>query len=151
MKIKDRLISVTLLLFLIGSAGANITKAADTPEQAAKSFYEWYLKQIAASKNPRNEKTILQKFVSKRLSKWFTSPAYEDYGADYFIDAQNFDEEWRVTIGKAIIKGNTATLKVKLAAPNAGKDSWMQNLTVKLIKEDGVWKINSVNNRKLTA
>jgi len=151
LKTKDRLISFTLLLFLIGSAGASITKAADTPEQAAKSFYEWYLKQIAASKNPRNEKTIFQKSVSKRLSKWIASPAYEDYGADYFIDAQNFDEEWQVTTSKAIIKGNTATLKVKLAAPNAGKDSWTQKLTIRLVKEEGVWKIDSVNNRKLTA
>jgi len=51
-----------------------------------------------------------------------------------------------VTTSKAVINGNTATLKVKLAAPNAGRDNWIQNLTVKLVKESGAWKIDSVNN-----
>lgn len=143
--------SFALLSFLIGSICASIAKAADMPEQAAKSFYQWYLKRIITEKSPRKDKATFQKFVSKRLSRWYYSPAYEEYGADYFIDAQNFDENWHVTTSKAVIKGNTATLRVKLAVPNAGKDSWTQNLTVKLVKEDGVWKIDSVNNRRLIA
>ena len=136
-----------LLLFFIGSAG--VTNAQDTPEQAAKSFYEWYLKQIVANKSPGDDRTMFQKYVSKRLSQWYFSPAYEEYGADYFIDAQDLDDNWQVAPGKATIKGNTANLKVKLAPPNAGRDSWINNLTVKMVKEGGVWKIDSVNNRKL--
>ena len=151
MKNKGRLIGFALLLFFIGIIGANVTKAADTAEQATKSFYGWYLKQVIANKNANDKKEIIQKYVSKRLSRWYFSPAYEEYGADYFIDAQDLDENWQVTTSKAVIKGNTATLKVKLAAPNAGKDGWTQNLTVKLVKEAGAWKIDSVNNRKITA
>jgi len=151
LKNKNRLISCALGLFFIVSVGATLTKAADTHEQTVKKFYTWYLKRIITDKSPRNEKAVFQKSVSKRLSRWYYSRAYEEYGADYFIDAQNSDDEWRVTTGKAIIKRDTATLKVKLAAPNTGKNGSTQNLTVKLVKEEGVWKINSVNNRKLTA
>ncbi len=53
----------------------------------------------------------------KRLGKWIYSPAYQEYGADYMIDAQDWDENWNVTTSKAVITKNTATLKVFLAAP----------------------------------
>lgn len=151
MKNKVRLISCAIVLFLVASLAPTLAQASDTPEQTVKSFYSWYLKRIITNRSPRQDKAFFQKSVSKRLSRWYYSPAYEEYGADYFIDAQDLDEKWQVTTGKAIIKGNTATLKVKLAAPDAGKDGWTQNLTVKLVKEAGVWKIDSVNNRKLTA
>lgn len=148
---KKMLISCALGLFFIAGVGTAVTNAADTPEQTVKSFYGGYLKRIITNKSPRSDKTMFQKSVSKRLSRWYFSPAYEEYGADYFIDAQDLNEKWQVITGKAIIKGKTATLNVKLAAPNAGKDGWTQNLTVKLVKEAGVWKIDSVNNRKFTA
>ncbi len=151
MKNKSRLVSFALFIFLFGSLGATAAKAADTPEETAKSFYAWYLKRIISNKSPRDDKATFQKFVSKRLSRWYYSPAYEEYGADYFIDAQDLDERWQVTTGKALIKGNTATVKVKLAAPKAGKNDWAKNLIVKLVKEGGAWKIDSVNNQKLTA
>jgi len=35
--------------------------------------------------------------------------------------------------------------------PKAGKNDWAKNLIVKLVKEGGAWKIDSVNNQKLTA
>lgn len=151
MKNKSRLVAFALLLFFAASFGAGAAQAAETPEQTAKTFYEWYLKRINANESPRNEKAIIQKHVSKRLTRWYYSPAYSEYGADYFIDAQDLDEKWQVTTGKATIRGNTATVKVKLAAPNARKSDWAQNLTVKLIKENGAWKIDSVNNQELTA
>ena len=151
MKNKGRLVSFALFIFLLGSLGATAAKAADTPEETAKSFYAWYLKRIVANKSPRDDKATFQKSVSKRLSRWYYSPAYQEYGADYFIDAQDLDERWQVTTGKALIKGNTATVKVKLAVPKAGKNDWAKNLIVKLVKEGGAWKIDSVNNQKLTA
>ncbi len=151
MKNKSRLLKFALLLFVTGSVGASIAKAADTPEQRAKSFYEWYLKGIIANKNPRDEKIMFQKSVSKRLSRWVYSPAYEEYGADYFIDAQDFDENWKVATTKAVIKGNKATLKVLLAAPKGKKSLFKQTLAIKMVKEGGIWRIDSVNNRELSA
>ncbi len=150
-KITLKKLGFALLLFVLGSAGATAAKAADTPEQTAKSFYQWYLKEINANKSPRDKKDIFQKSVSKRLSKWIYSPAYEEYGADYFIDAQDLDENWQVTTTKAVIKGNNATLKVLLAAPKGKKSLFKQTLRIKMVKEGGAWKIDSVNNRELSA
>ena len=92
MKNKSRLVSFALFIFLFGSLGATAAKATDTPEETTKSFYAWYLKRIIANKSPRDDKPAFQKSVSKRLSRWYYSPAYEEYGADYFIDAQDLDE-----------------------------------------------------------
>ena len=147
MKITVKLFNIALLLFFIGSFGAT-AKAADSPEQTAKSFYQWYLKEISRENNRINKKEVL-KYVSKRLGKWYVSKAYEEYDADYFIDAQDFDDKWQVSTTTAVIKGNTATLKVLLAVPKAKKSDWTNTLTIKMVKEDGAWKIDSVNNRKL--
>lgn len=143
---KIKLISFALLLFFIGSVGVSVAKAADTPEQTAKNFYVWYLKELnREGGNPIDQKTTLGKYVTKRLIKQIDAwRKAEEYDADYFINAQDFDEKWQATTGKAVINGNTATLKVKLAAPKAGRDAWIQNLNVKLIKEGGVWKIDAV-------
>lgn len=144
-----KLLKFALLLFFIGSVGANAAKAADTPEETAKRFYQWYLKGLN-SENIRINKKETLKYVSKRLGKWYLSRAYENYGADYFIDAQDLDERWQVTTTKAAVKGNTATLKVILAVPKAKKSDWTNTLAIKMIQENGAWKIDSVNNRKLS-
>ncbi len=113
MKSTSKLLSFALLLFVLGSAGAATVKAAETPEQTAKNFYKWYLAELKREGgNPVEEKATVLKSISKRLSKWIYSPAYEEYGADYFIDGQDFDENWQVTTTKAVIKGNKATLKM---------------------------------------
>ena len=139
-----------ILLALFVFAGATSAQSADTPEQSAKDFYKWYLRELNNQGNPIDRKQTMLKFVSKRLGKWIYSPAYEEYGADYLIDAQDWDENWDVTTSKAVITKNTATLKVFLAAPKGKKSNFKQTLALKLIKENGAWKIDSVNSRKLT-
>lgn len=150
MKSSLKIISFTLLLFFIGSLGASVAKAADTPEQAAKSFYEWYVKELSSeSSDPIGKKEIVLKSVSRRLGKWIYSPAYQEYGADYIIDAQDFDDTWQVSTTKAVIKGNTATLKVMLKSTRPKGEGFSQTLPLKMVKENGEWKIDSVNNRKI--
>ena len=152
LKIKARLFALLFVLFVLGNVGANSAKAADTPEQTAKNFYEWYLAELSrgGAVLDKNKTTVL-KSVSKRLGKFIYSPAYEEYGADYFIDAQDYDENWQVTTTKAVIKGNKATLKVLLAASRGPRPEFKQTLTIKMVKENGAWKIDMVNNRELIA
>jgi len=150
-KITLKIFGFALLLFVLGSTGATAAKAADTPEQTAKIFYKWYLAKLNHEGNPVKERATVLKSISKRLGKWIYSPAYEEYGADYFIDAQNLDENWQVTTTKAVIKGNNATLKVLLAAPRGKPSEFKQTLQIKMVKEGGAWKIDSVNNRELSA
>jgi len=138
-----------IFAFVLLIAGGT-SAAATTPEQTAKGFYIWYLKELNAERDPIEQKQTLLKSVSKRLGKWIYSPKYEEYGADYFIDAQDWDKKWQVTTTKAVVKGNTATLKVTLAAPKAKADEWKQTLSLKLIKENGAWKIDTVNIEQYT-
>ena len=153
MKSAVKLLKIAILLIFIGSFAAK-TKAADTPELTAKNFYRFYLKEISRAFSDEQiniNKKKVSAFLSTKLGKWYQSKAYENYGADYFFDAQDFDERWQVSTTKAVIKMNTATLKVILAVPNAKKSNWTNTLTVKMVNENGAWKIDSVNNRKMTS
>lgn len=148
MKNKSKLIGWTLFLFFIASVGTGSVRAAKTPEQAAKSFYQWYTKELfREGGNPIRSKQTVLKSVSKRLGKFIYSPAYQEYGADYIIDAQDFDDSWQVSTTKAVVKGNTATLKVTLKSTRPNNQGFSQTLPVRMVKENGEWKIDNVNNR----
>ncbi len=150
MKITTKFLKCALLLIFIGSVGASLAKAADTPEAAAKSFYQWYVKELARENgDPHKQKSIVLKAVSKRLGKWLYSKAYEEYDADYIIDAQDIDETWQVSTTKAVINGDTATLKVLLKSTRPKDVGFSQTLPLKMVRENGEWKIDSVNSRKL--
>ena len=147
-KNKGKTIAFALILFFVGSLGASAAQAANTPEQAAKSFYEWYTKELAREGgNPIRSRQTVLKSVSKRLGKFIYSPAYQEYGADYIIDAQDFDDSWQVSTTKAIVKGNTATLKVALKSTRPKNQGFSQTLPVRMVRENGEWKIDRVNNR----
>lgn len=152
MKIKQTMrnktiwLGLILALFLCGNAFGQ----TETPEQTAKDFYKWYLQELNSERYPINrQKSEILKKVSKRLGRWLYSPAYEEFGADYFLNAQNWDENWvnGVTTSKATIRGNIATVKVSLAVPKGTHTNYdTHNLTVKLVKEGGTWKIDRINN-----
>jgi hypothetical protein len=132
------------------SAGAQVK----TPDAVAKDFYKWYLTELNAEHEPilQNKKRMLE-FVSARLGRWIYSPVYEQYGADYFIDAQDYEHSWAngISATKPVIKGSTATLRIQMD-PAKGVHSGFGRrvLPIKLVKEGGVWKIDMINNRKLT-
>ncbi len=149
--IKVKLFAFTLVLSVLANISIISAKAADTPEQTAKSFYVWYLAELKKDKFPIDRKQTMNKSISKRLSHLVYSPAYEEYGADYFIDAQDYDENWEVATTKAVIKGNKATFKLLLAAPRGKPSKFKQALRIKMVKEGGTWKIDGVNNRELSA
>jgi len=98
---------------------------------------------LNAQRNPTDEKAKMRTFISARLAKWIRSKAYEEYDADYFIDAQDYGEGWEnnIQISKVVVKGNTASLRVTLVdkGPMGNKI-----LDLKLLKESGAWKIDRV-------
>lgn len=148
---RKRFALAATLAFLIFT-NANYAQTISAPEKAAKDFYEWYVRELKNDRFPVSKgKQQLLRLVSRRLGKWIFSPAYQEYGADYFIDAQDYDESWQVSTTKAAVKVNTATLKVSLKSTKPKNQGFSQTLQLKLIKENGGWKIDSVNNRKLFA
>lgn len=146
MKNKIRLTSFAILLFVIGSVGVSQAKAANTPEQTVKIFYEWYLKELnREGGNPIDNKRMLAKYATSRLIKQIDKwRAAGEYDADYFINAQDWDESWRISTTKAVINRNTARLKLSLKSTKPKNQGFSQNLTVKLVKANGVWKIDTV-------
>ena len=149
-----RLILLPLVIVVSMSFFSASVAAQSTPEKAAKDFYKWYFTELNASREPiRQSKPKMLKAISSRLARWAYSPAYSEYGADYFIDAQDYDEDWAngVSSTAAVIKGSVATLNIILY-PKKGSTSGFgkRTLKLKMVREVGLWKIDSVNNRKLT-
>lgn len=146
MKNKIKLIGFALFLLCVASVGNIAAKPANTPEQAAKSFYQWYVKELNRDGgNPIDNKDMLGAYVSKRLLKQIQAwRDAEEYDADYFINAQDFDETWRVSTTNAVVVKDTATLKVALKSARPKGQGFSQNLTVKLVKDGNIWKIDEV-------
>lgn len=152
MKNKIKIIGLAVFLIFIANAGASYAQTASTPEQSAKSFYEWYVRELAREGgNPIQQKKTMLKSVSRKLGNFIYSPSYEEYGADYIIDAQDFDESWRVSTTKAVVRGNTATLKVLLKSARPKNQGFSRTLPLKMVRENGVWKIDLINNRTPSA
>jgi hypothetical protein len=146
------MIGFAVFLIFIANAGVNYAQTAATPEQAAKSFYQWYVRELAREGgNPIQQKKTVLKSVSKKLGNFIYSPSYEEYGADYIIDAQDFDETWRVSTTKAVVRGNNATLKILLKSARPKNQDFSRTLPLKMVKENGEWKIDLVNNRTPSA
>ena len=145
------LLGLLALCLLTSSANALPPKTAQTPEQSAVVFYKWYIGELNKNKDPRTgQKQKLLSFLSKRFGKWIYSIPEGEYGADAFIDAQDWNPEWvnAVSTSKAIVKGNTASLTVTLGVYKNGrvtKGMGKHVLRLKMIKEGGAWKINHIN------
>lgn len=149
-----RLILLPIAVAVSISFFAGSASAQSTPEKTAKDFYKWYFTELNASREPiLQSKPKMLRSISSRLARWVYSPAYSEYGADYFIDAQDYDENWAngVSSTAATIKGSAATLNI-LLSPKKGSNSGFgkRTLKLKMVREAGLWKIDSVNNRKLT-
>jgi hypothetical protein len=114
----------------------------------ARAFYSWYVGQVKRDKNPLDNRATMRRYISRRLQKWLYSPAFREYGADYFLDAQDFDDDWdKLRTGALRVRGATATLRVTLGRPKpAGKGIGAHPLNLKWVREGGTWKIDRVNN-----
>ena len=146
---------ILLLVFLsIATLHGAAEAQARGPDEVAKDFYKWYLTELNRDRHPISQnKTRMLEFISPRLGRWVYSAAYSEYGADYFIDAQDWDQTWvnGISATRPIIKGNVATLRIRLE-PAKGVFSGFgrRTLPIKLVKDGGRWKIDMINNRKLT-
>lgn len=144
------LLALVVSISLFGAPAS----AQSTPEESAKSFYRWYLGELTAKREPvRDNKRQMLGKISTRLGRWIYSPSYEEYGADYFIDAQDFDENWAkyVTATRVSWNRKKAVVKVKLSVPKGTSSGFgTRFLTIGLVLESTpVWKIDSINNRPL--
>jgi hypothetical protein len=109
------------------------------------ALYEWYLKELAADKDPvGDERAALSEHVSARLLQQIERKRRSPDGmeADYFIQAQDYLDDWlgQVTVKAGKINKSTA----KVDATLGEKPDDMRTLRVTLVFESGVWKISHV-------
>jgi Protein of unknown function (DUF3828) len=115
-----------------------------TPEATIKNFYAWYVREIVKNKFPLTEQPAKMKQLITIRCYNENKRAYDknEFDADYFIAAQDYDEKWatNVKVSNVKIVGNKATANVILD----GKGDFDSKLKLKLIKEKGTWKIDVI-------
>jgi Protein of unknown function (DUF3828) len=138
------------LVLICLSYGELLGQSAKSPEERVKSFYSWYMKVINVENGPDHNKTVMRSHLSARLGKWFYSKAGQDLEYDYFIQSQEWSEEWadHITFGKGTTKGTTAVVNLVLGSTDGDSDT---PLRISLVKESGVWKIDRVASGSKTA
>jgi hypothetical protein len=120
-----------------------------TPEATVRRFYQWYVHALNQNVEPlEKHQAEMGKFVTARLMGSLTRALKRPDGidADYFLDAQDWDEMWEhnISTSKARIQGERATINVTL---NGNASFGNHKLRVRLRKEGGAWKIDSINGR----
>ena len=131
----------------IAHEAASVAEAG--PRAVAGRFYSWYLGALAANRDPlRDDEATLARQVSAALMaeirKKIASP--DGLEADYFIQAQDYGEDWlhHIAVSPPKAVGAATQVDVDLGAAKATR----QRLLVTLVQEGGAWKIRKVTARQ---
>ena len=138
---------LSFLVAIICAFAAAAQTAGTTPESTIRGFYSWYVGEIAKNKFPLAQQPgKLKQFITTRCYNE-NKRVYDrnEFDADYFIGAQDFDEKWatNVKISGLKINGSRATANVVLD----GTGNFDSRLKLKLNKEKGLWKIDMIEGR----
>ena len=123
-------------------------ESAATPEGCIRGFYNWYVTNLVANRDPMKQSKELRRFATERLlnelSKMKMGP--EGLNGDYFTDAQDFDPLWAKNISISAVKtqGEKSNAHVLLN----GSQGMKKKLIVHLVKEEGTWKVDKVQGRE---
>ena len=112
------------------------------PAEAVRNFYAWYVHEVANGSRPlEKEREEMRKFVTDRLLNRFEKMP-KDRGGDFFLNAQEVDPEW----GKNISVSNNyvGTTMSKLGVILTGRKLGDRQFEVKMLFQEGVWKIDEV-------
>ncbi|HXC96737.1 MAG TPA: DUF3828 domain-containing protein [Edaphobacter sp.] len=142
-----RLISIGFLFLALGGAKLLVADPAPAakPGVVAAEFYKWYLHELEQNHDPisKNERS-LSPYVSasllRELKRMMQSP--NGIGADYFLQAQDYLDDWptHISVGDTKIQSGIATTVVTLGESPANP----YRLAVTLQQEGGSWKIRRV-------
>ncbi len=145
-------IAVLLALTALGDCAPQTRKPAPLaiqPAEIVREFYHWYLKALAQNKDPvSQDQPTLRRFLSAGLlaeiDRRMKSP--DGMEADYFIQAQDYLDEWLEDIVAVPVdtSSRAATVDVSLGA-KVGK---RYQLRVTLSKFADSWKISRVERER---
>lgn len=118
-----------------------------TPEESIRSFYQWYVTALIANRDPMKQRTEMKRFATGRLLKEIDKmkKGPDGLNGDYFVDAQDFDDQWakKISVSNVKIQGAKATAHVLLD----GAEGMRKKLAVQLVNDAGAWKIDKVQGR----
>jgi len=144
-----KLRSAILMLLMFGlTVAPSFAQAVATPppkpDAVIREFYQWYVHEVIQNKDPLTAgRKTMRKYVTARLLGAIDRMAKGPDGldGDYFLDAQDFDNDWEknIAVSNLVVKTTIATATVALK----GKDM-NRNLQLTLKQEAGVWKIDKV-------
>src|SRR3954467_2869907 len=112
-----------IVLSVVGLClGALLTSQAAesgaTPEGCIRGFYQWYVTNLVANRDPMKQRTELRRFATERLLKELSKMKMgpEGLDGDYFTDAQDFDPLWARNISISAVKtqGDRSSAQVLL-------------------------------------
>jgi hypothetical protein len=146
---KPNILLVALILLVGLPPGARATESSPgNPSDSIRGFYRWYVTELIANHQPLENRKELKHFATERLitqiDKMRRGP--DGLGADYFLDAQDFDNLWakNIAISNLKVRGSNATADVRLT----GKGEMRRRLKVSLVSDGGTWKIDEVEGRE---
>jgi hypothetical protein len=114
--------------------GSAALAKGQAPEETAVRFYRWYMQSLRHS--PVQMSAYVEKGLVNELKKRMSRKGLH---ADYFIQAQDFMDDWTTDI-KAVrptVQGNIASVVIILGATAETK----RILALTLSRADGDWKI----------
>ena len=110
----------SLLVAIIGVTFCHAAPAAEpakslssNPAETIRGFYHWYVTELIANRDPMSNRKELKQFATARLlnelGKMKRGP--EGLNGDYFVDAQDFDNQWakKISVSNIQLNGNNAT------------------------------------------
>lgn len=136
-----------LALALPGGAADPSKASTSTPEESIRGFYRWYVTVLLANQDPMKQRAEMKRFATERLLKEIDrmKKGPDGLDGDYFVDAQDFDEQWakKISVSNVKIEGATASAHVLLDGP----EGMRKKLAVQLVNDAGAWKIDKVQGR----
>ena len=138
---------VAAAAFCLPVHAAEPAKGAGTPEESIRSFYSWYVTALVANRDPMKQRTEMKRFATDRLLKEIDKmkKGPDGLNGDYFLDAQDFDEQWakKISVSNVKIDGAKASAHMLLDGP----DGMRKKLVLHLVNDAGAWKIDKVQGR----
>ena len=132
----------------LGRAAEPASASGSNPADTIRGFYRWYVTALIANQEPLKNRKEMKRFATGRLlgeiGKMKRGP--DGLDADYFLDAQDFDDLWakNISVSDLKIPGGKATAEVLLA----GKGEMRRRLKVYLVSDGATWKIDRVQGRE---
>ena len=117
---------------------------AATPDDCIRNFYNLYVTNLVANRDPMKQRSEIRRYATERLLKEIDNMVKgpEGLDGDYFVDAQDFDPLWakNISISGVEVHGDKSSAQVRLN----GSKGMRKRLMVHLLKEAGTWKVDKV-------